>query len=227
MWHEIVNDEVEGVPIAVTFCPLCNTVMVFDARVNGETLTFGVSGKLRFSDMIMDDRETQSGWQQAVGEGIVGRHMGVRLRRLPARMISWAEFRAEHPDGRVMDEPAWNRDYGTNPYAGYDSSERPFLYDGENPPHGISPLARVVRVGNRAWTLSRLRERGTIQEAGFILTWTSGQASALDADNLNEGADVGTVRVTNENGEDIPFDVPFAFAFHAFHPDGIWMLGEQ
>ncbi len=226
MWHEIVNDVVGGLPIAVTYCPLCNSAMVFDARVDGKPHTFGVSGKLRFSDMIMYDRETQSWWQQAVGEGVVGDHTGTFLTQLPGWMESWGEFIDRNPDGLVMDEPDWRRAYGQNPYLRYDSAQRPFLYQGENPPHGINPLARVVRVANRAWTFERLRTAGEIREAGIVLTWTSGQASALDSRTIAEGRDVGTVRVRDTTGRDVPHDIPFAFAFHAFHPDGIWMLGQ-
>lgn len=226
MWHEIVNDVVGGLPIAVTYCPLCNSAMVFDARLDGSVLTFGVSGKLRHSDMIMYDRETQSWWQQAVGEGVVGRHAGARLKQLPGWMESWAEFRARNPDGLVMDEPDWRRAYGQNPYAGYDTAPRPFLYQGDDPPHGVNPLARVVRVENRAWTFERLRQAGEIREAGLALTWTPGQASALDSRLIAQGRDVGTVRVRDEQGRDVPHDIPFAFAFHAFFPDGIWMLGD-
>jgi hypothetical protein len=225
LWHEIVNDVVGGRPIAVTFCPLCSSAMVFDARVDGVRHTFGVSGLLRHSDMIMYDRETESWWQQAVGEGVVGQHAGARLIPLPAWMESWGEFRARNPDGLVMDEPVWRRAYGQNPYVGYDTSARPFLYQGENPPHGINPLARVVRVENRAWTFQRLREAGEIREAGVVLSWTPGQASALDSRQIAQGRDVGTVRVRDEAGRDIAHDIPFAFAFHAFHPDGLWMLG--
>lgn len=226
MWHEIVNDVVGGLPIAVTYCPLCNSAMVFDARVDGERHTFGVSGKLRHSDMIMYDVETQSWWQQAVGEGVVGQHAGALLTQLPGWMEAWAEFRDRNPDGLVMDEPEWRRAYGSNPYVGYDTAARPFLYQGENPPHGINPLARVVRVENRAWTFERLREMGEIREAGVVLSWTPGQASALDSRAISQGRDVGTVRVRDEQGRDLPHDIPFAFAFHAFFPEGVWMLGD-
>jgi hypothetical protein len=224
MWHEIVNDKIGGTPVVVTFCPLCNTGMVFDPRVKGQVLSFGVSGLLRHSDMIMYDRETESWWQQALGEGIVGAYAGQRLNQMPALMESWDSFRAAHPDGLVMDEPDWSRAYGSNPYAGYDTS-RPFLYDGENPPHGIDPLERVVRVGNRAWPLTRLSRAGELREAGLILTWSEGQASALDSQTIGRGREVGNIRVTDAAGELVVYDIPFAFAFHAFHPDGIWMLG--
>lgn len=224
-WHEIVNDTVAGIPVAVTFCPLCNSAMTFDRRVDGRTLSFGVSGNLRHSDMVMYDRETESWWQQAVGEAIVGTMTGVNLIELPGWMESFAEFRARNPDGLVMDEPDWRRPYGRNPYVGYDSLAQPFLYDGQMPPHGIEPLARVVRVGDRAWPLTRLAELGEITEAGVTISWAAGKASALDTADIGAGRDVGMIRVRDAAGADLPHDVMFAFAYHAFWPDGDWMLG--
>lgn len=225
-WHEIVNDRVAGIPIAVTFCPLCNSGMVFDRRVGGQLLTFGVSGKLRNSDMVMYDRETESWWQQALGEGIVGVHTGTELTQLPAWMESWAEFAARNPEGQVMDEPNARRAYGRNPYVGYDSRSRPYpFFNGELPPHDVPALARVVRVGDRAWPVSRLAQQGQITESGVTLSWTKGQASALDAGRIAKGRDVGTIRVRDAAGNDLPHDVLFAFAFHAFWPNGQWMLG--
>ncbi|MEM0945788.1 MAG: DUF3179 domain-containing protein [Pseudomonadota bacterium] len=224
-WHEIVNDEIGGTPVAVTFCPLCNSGITFDRRVDGRVLSFGVSGKLRNSDMIMYDRETESWWQQAIGEGIVGEMTGVELTALPTWMESWAEFRTRNPSGLVMDEPGWPRPYGSNPYQRYDTSQRPFLYNGEMPPHGVPALARVVRVGDRAWTIERLRAEGPLTEAGVTLSWTEGQASALDTADIAKGREVGTVRVRDAAGNNLPHDVMFAFAYHAFWPDGKWMLG--
>jgi hypothetical protein len=223
-WHEIVNDVIGDVPVAVTFCPLCNSAMTFDRRVKGQVLTFGVSGKLRNSDMIMYDRETQSWWQQAIGEGIVGEMTGTELEHMPSWMEGFADFRERNPDGIVMAEPAWNRPYGRNPYRNYDSSKRPFLYSGELPPHGIEPLMRVVRVGARAWPMDRLADAGEITEAGVTISWKPGQASALDSGTIAAGRDVGSVRVRDGAGEDLPHDVMFAFAFHAFWPEGEWML---
>lgn len=224
-WHEIVNDEVAGVPIAVTYCPLCNSAPVFDRRTDRGVLEFGVTGKLRNSNLIMYDRQTESWWQQATAEAIVGELTGMELKQIPSVMESWDQFRDRNPDGLVMKEPDYRRRYGTNPYVGYDGSARPFLYNGENPPHGIPPLARVVRVGNRAWPLTRVREEGGVREAGVTITWEAGQASALDTAELARGRDVGSVRVRDGQGRDVPHDVMFAFAFHAFWPDGIWMTG--
>ncbi|MEM7753502.1 MAG: DUF3179 domain-containing protein, partial [Pseudomonadota bacterium] len=225
MWHEIVNDRVGDTPVSVTYCPLCNSFMVFDTRVDGQVLTFGVSGKLRNSDMVMYDRETESWWQQAIGTGIVGEHTGTELALLPTWMESWAEYKARNPDGLVMAQPAFPRQYGRNPYLGYDSSARPFLYNGEMPPHDIPPLMRVIRVGDKAWTMERVREAGELTEAGVTITWASGKASALDMASVAEGRDIGTIRVRDAGGKDVAHDVIFAFAFHAFWPDGDWMLG--
>ncbi len=224
-WHEIVNDVVGDMPVAVTFCPLCNSGISFDRRTDAGLLSFGVSGKLRFSDMIMYDRETQSWWQQATGDAIVGSLTGTELQTLPSWMESWDMFRTRNPEALVMDEPAFNRNYGANPYVRYDSSQRPFLFSGEMPPHDIPALARVVRVGDRAWPLARLSELGEVTEQGVTLTWVAGQASALDTAQIGAGRDVGNVRVRDAAGADIAHDVMFAFAFHAFWPEGDWMLG--
>lgn len=224
-WHEIVNDRIGDVPVAVTFCPLCNSGLTFDRRVKGKLLTFGVSGKLRNSDMVMYDRETESWWQQAIGLGVVGDMTGAELVQLPSWMESWGEFKARNPEGLVMTTPDWSRQYGRNPYVSYDSSTRPFLYSGELPPHNIPALARVVRIGDRAWPVSRVREQGGVSEAGYDISWVGGQASALDTRNIAKGKDVGTIRVRDAKGQDVPHDVMFAFAFHAFFPKGSWMLG--
>lgn len=224
-WHEIVNDRIGGIPVAVTFCPLCNSGMTFDRRSRAGVLTFGVTGKLRNSDMVMFDRETESWWQQAVGLGIVGELTGVKLKTLPSWMESWQQFRTRNPEGLVMAEPDYNRSYGRNPYRSYDSSTRPFLYNGEMPPHGIRPLARVVRVGTRAWPLARLAELEELHEGGVVINWRAGQASALDTRQIASGRDVGSIRVRDGQGRDVAHDVMFAFAFHAFWPQGQWMLG--
>ncbi|MEO1563155.1 MAG: DUF3179 domain-containing protein [Pseudomonadota bacterium] len=227
MWHEIVNDTVGGTPVSVTFCPLCNSGIIFDRRVNGREITLGVSGMLRNSDMIMYDRQTETWWQQFTGEAIVGELLGSELTKLPGWMESWASFKARNPDGLVMDEPNFRRRYGVNPYRGYDSLDRPFLFNGELPPNGIEPLLRVVVVDDRAWPLTRFSyENPVITEAGIEISWEAGKASALDTARISDGRDVGQIRVRDAaTGADLPHDVAFAFAFYAFHPDGTWMLG--
>ncbi len=224
MFHEIVNDTIGSTPVAVTFCPLCNSGITFDRRIKGRTLDFGVTGKLRNSDMIMFDRQTETWWQQFEGRGIVGKMNNVKLKQLVSWMESWADFKARNPDGLVMDQPDARRPYGTNPYVNYDSGT-PFLYQGEMPPHGIKPLERVVVVGKRAWPLSRFQKTNEITEKGLRIIWKSGTASALDRRKIAKARDVGAIRVYDEKtGKDVLHDVSFAFAFHAFYPDGEWML---
>ena len=117
IWHEIVNDEIDGLPLAVTYCPLCNTALVFARRHGERTLDFGTTGRLRHSDLIMYDRQTETWWQQATGEAIVGTLAGETLERYPAQTTSWRTFRETHPDGQVLSrETGYDRPYGKNPY---------------------------------------------------------------------------------------------------------------
>ncbi|WP_193371621.1 DUF3179 domain-containing protein [Pelagibius marinus] len=223
-WHEIVNDTVGGTPVAVTYCPLCNAAIVFDRRVDGEATTFGTTGLLRHSDLVMYDRATESWWQQFLGEAIVGAHTGKRLELLPSRLESWENFAARFPDGKVLvpGDPGL-RPYGANPYVGYDSAARPFLYDGSLP-QGIAPLARVVAIGDEAWSLELLRREGRVESGDLVLTWTPGQASALDSRTIAGGREVGNVVVQRRGARglvDVPYDVTFAFVFHAFRPEGV------
>ncbi len=222
-WHEIVNDTIGGVPVAVTYCPLCNAAIVFDRRVEGQATEFGTTGKLRNSDLIMYDRQTESWWQQFLGEAIVGERTGTQLKVLPARLESWSRFKARHPDGQVQvpNNPGMRR-YGANPYVGYDGANFPFLYRGSYP-EGISPMARVVAIGGQAWALDLLREQGRVEAGGLILTWEAGQNSALDTRAISQGRDIGNVLVQRQGDgglEDVAYDVTFAFVFHAFRPEG-------
>ncbi len=226
-WHEIVNDTIAGVPVAVTYCPLCNSAVVYDRRVDGEATEFGTTGKLRNSDMVMYDRATESWWQQFIGEGIVGKRTGVRLKILPSRLESWERFAKRHPGGKVMvPNNPFARPYGANPYVGYDGSSVPFLYVGSYPDN-IAPMARVVAIGNQAWSLDLLRKKGKVKAGDIVLTWEAGQNSALDSRAISEGRDVGNIVVQRQSADgltDIAYDVTFAFVFHAFRPDGVWHI---
>lgn len=201
MWHEIANDSVGGVPVAVTFCPLCNTAIVFDRRVGERTLDFGTTGRLRFSNLIMYDRQTESWWQQATGAGIAGEFAGAQLTFLPAAIIAWEEFFTTHPDGRVLSrETGFSRNYGRNPYQGYDDINRPpFLYDGPATPDALPATARVLTVELGGEAVAYLYE--TLSAAGavndtvggqpIVVLWQTGTASALDAASVAGGRDVG------------------------------------
>ena len=220
--HEIVNDTIGGVPVTVTYCPLCNSSIVFDRRVDGQVLDFGTTGKLRNSDLVMYDRQTESWWQQFSGQAIVGKMTGKTLKMLPSRQESFARFRARAPNGKVLVSNQPFRRYGINPYVRYDSAQFPFLFRGDLP-EGIAPMVRVVAVGGEAWSLPLLRKKGTIIQGDLVLSWEAGQNSALDTRLIRRGRDVGNVIVRRRNGdgfEDVVHDVTFAFVFHAFHPEG-------
>ena len=203
-WHEIVNDVVGGVPVAVTFCPLCNAAIVFDRRIGDVVHDFGTSGKLRNSDLIMWDRQTESWWQQFTGEGIVGELADERLTSLLSQVISWEGFKAAHPEGRVLSrDTGFNRPYGQNPYAGYDRADNPpFLFDG--PVDGrLLPKERVafVSIGDdtAAFPFTRLEtERAvnyTVNGNDLVVFFESGTVSALDRSSIQASQDVGSTGV--------------------------------
>lgn len=221
-FHEIVNDEVGGHPVSVTYCPLCNAAIVFDRNVDGEILDFGTTGKLRRSDLVMYDRQTDSWWQQFSGESITGSYAGTELTMLPSQLVSWERFAEANPDAMVLEDPTnFRRPYGMNPYRGYDTLAQPFLYDGPFP-DGIAPLQRVVMVrhGETEFAVStaKLAEDGSYVQDGIEVSFSAGQASALDSEIIAEGRDVGNITVMMD-GEPVVHDVTFAFVVHAFEPD--------
>lgn len=226
IYHEIINDIVGGRPVIITYCPLCNTAIVFDRTINGAPVEFGATGKLRHSDLVMYDRESFSWWQQFTGKAIVGEQTGHRLERLVARLESYESFTRRFPQGRVLTpDPRSRKPYGRNPYIRYDTARRPFLFRGETPA-GIKPLARVVVVNDTAYALALLQDVRVIEEDGYRLSWRPGQASALDTEEIARGRDVGNVVVEKQSADgkwrDAPYEVTFAFAYHAFNPDGRW-----
>jgi Protein of unknown function (DUF3179) len=228
MWHEIANDRIGYVPIAVTFCPLCNTALVFDRRLDGAILDFGTTGKLRESDLVMYDRQTESWWQQFTGEALVGDLAGKELRDVPAQIVSWEDFRAENPSAPVLDrETGFVRDYGRNPYAGYDNVDSPpiFATRGDDDDR-LPPKERVVYVetGDQAFAVpfaSLADERRVEIEADagtLVVRWRPGVASALDNGAISRGRDVGAATV-HLAGKPVPFSEPFWFVVAAVRPD--------
>lgn len=204
-WHEIVNDEVNAIPVAVTFCPLCNTALVFERpTIDGETLTFGTSGNLRYSDLVMYDRQTESWWQQFSGEGIVGELTGEVLAPVPAAILAWDDFKAKYPQGQVLSkDTGFSRSYGQNPYVGYDNvNSSPFLYRGEVGDQ-LRAMDRVVGIfledQSVAYSYIRLAEEGVINDEladrPISVFWKAGTASALDTASISQGNDVGSTGV--------------------------------
>ena len=201
MWHEIVNDVVGDVPVVITFCPLCNTAIAFERTINGQVLDFGTTGRLRYSNLIMYDRQTETWWQQASGEAIAGELTGTQLVFRPASIIAWADFKAAYPEGSVLSrDTGFSRSYGRNPYAGYDDvNNPPFLYRGPETPDVLSPVARVLTVDlggeAAAYPYDVLQKVGVVNDAvggtEIVVLWAAGTASALDTGTVAGGRDVG------------------------------------
>jgi hypothetical protein len=212
IWHEIVNDEVGEESVVVTFCPLCNTALVFlRPEIDGEVLTFGTSGNLRYSDLVMWDRQTESWWQQFSGDAIVGDLTGTELVNLPAAIISWEDFKTKHPEGQVLSiQTGFPRSYGRNPYPGYDNiNSYPFAFGGIVEDE-LPVMARVVgiRPGDgqgAAYSLLLLQEELVLNEIiddlPIAIFWKAGTASAVDDGVIAEGRDVGATGVFNREVE--------------------------
>lgn len=224
LWHEIVNDEIGGVPVLISYCPLCNSGVVFDRRLDDAVIEFGNTGRIRHFDMVMYDKATESWWQQFSGEAVIGDLTGKRLKPLPARLESVERFRARAPDGVVLvpnDEGA--RPYGQTPYVGMDRQRLPRSRFGFDLPREVEPVTRVVVVGEEAWLLENLQQAGRVESGDLVLTWEPGQNSIHDRGRIADGRDVGNVVVQRRLAgglQDVPYDVSFAFAFSAFVPDG-------
>ncbi|MCU0487720.1 MAG: DUF3179 domain-containing protein [Anaerolineales bacterium] len=201
-WHEIVNDSLGGLPLAVTFCPLCNTAIAFERTFNGQVLDFGTTGRLRYSNLILYDRQTETWWQQAGGEAIVGHYAGQQLDFHPAVIISWQEFKTAYSDGEVLSrDTGFTRPYGENPYAGYDDvNNPPFLYDGPPTPGVLPPMARVITLNLSdeavAYPYEALQAlqvvNDTVAGQPVAVFWVAGTASALDSALIAQGRDVGS-----------------------------------
>lgn len=224
MFHEIVNDSIAGIPIAVTYCPLCNSTMVFNRRVDGNILEFGTTGKLRHSDLIMYDRQTESWWQQFTGQGIVGDMAGKQLTILPSRLESYERFVEYAPHGKVLvpDFTSFKR-YGITPYEGYDTAVSPKFYKGDYT-GSVPALSRVVVVEDKAWSVELVQSRKILDDGDIRIRWLPGQNSAVDHEEIIKGRDVGNIIVQRKNSagqyENTPYMVVFAFAYHAFYPEG-------
>jgi uncharacterized protein DUF3179 len=200
IWHEIVNDTVGGIPIAITYCPLCNTAIAYDRRAGGRVLDFGTSGKLYNSDLVAYDRQTRSLWVQFLGQAVAGVLTGTQLRAYPVATVSWADWRRANPSGWVLSrDTGFVRDYGTNPYPGYDDiHSSPFLFSGKTDGR-LAAMTRVVGIdqGSDAVTVTLdVLRRSRIVEVTVagqpIVVWLApGTASALVDSTIAGGPDVG------------------------------------
>jgi len=198
IWHEIVNDTIAGTPVVVSYCPLCNSALAFDRRLGEHLFTFGTSGKLYLSDLVMYDRQTESLWSQIEGRAIAGTLTGAELTRVPIATVTWNQWRRAHPDGYVLARPEGSgRDYGRNPYVGYDEPDsEPFLFDGESDDR-LPPKERVVALldGQPLAVPLSLVARRRVVDLGdrgrdVVIFGAAGLRSALDAAELSAGREI-------------------------------------
>ncbi len=216
IWHEIVNDVVGGIPVTVTYCPLCNSAVAFERTLGSRILDFGTSGLLYRSALVMYDRQTESLWSHFTGEAIAGALTGSELDTHAVATVSWRQFRSAYPDGLVLTrDTGVARDYGTNPYPGYDRvGTAPFLFRGETDGR-LEAKARIVGIERNgdavAVRLDELRRRGVVEVVvdglPIVVFHVPGTASALDTASIASGVDIGTtgVFVARVRGADTTF----------------------
>ena len=210
-WHEIVNDRIGDLPVAVTYCPLCGTGMVFRADEYGQ---FGVSGLLYNSDVLLYDRKTESLWSQIMSEAVSGPRLGAQLKPLPASHTNWRDWVARYPDTLVLStDTGFRRDYKRSPYLGYARTSR-LMFDVEfrNSAFRNKELVLGVSVDgtHKAYPFKVLKKHGQKEFLDQIGT-RQVKISWSKPDN--------TATVFDQNGEEIPSLIAYWFAWYAFHPD--------
>ena len=232
LWHEIVNDTVAGIPVAVSYCPLCNSALAFDRRLGERVLDFGVSGLLDNSNLVMFDRQTRSLWPQLAGRAVGGVLTGKELAAFPLQTVSWADWRRAHPRAWVLSRATGHRrSYGTNPYPGYDDTQsRPFLFDGKVDGR-LTAKTRVVGIAAGADAVAIphdvLRQRRVLEPRisgrQLVVWFQRGTTSALDRTSVAAGRDVGTTGVFDPtvDGRRLHFD-PVAGGFRDRETRSTW-----
>jgi hypothetical protein len=206
IWHEIVNDTVGGVPVAVTYCPLCNSAVTFERTVRGVETTFGTSGSLYASALVMYDRATESLWTHFDGRAVAGVLTGEQLRPFSSPLLAWDDFKAAYPSGQVLSrDTGFSRNYGQNPYFGYDNPDtEPFLFRGTVDDRAFAKQRVVgVSIGDAAVAYSLEAVSGgdaratntRVGDTDIVVLWLAGQNSALEDADTAQGRDVGSVAV--------------------------------
>ncbi len=221
IWHEIVNDEVGGVPVTVTYCPLCNSALVFERQFGDRLLDFGTSGELYQSALVMYDRQTESLWAHFTGQGLVGHYAGAELELVPAQTLGYGSFVESFPEGVVLTpETGFSRRYGENPYVGYDdASTRPIGGFISQPiDDQYSPKDRVVGVidgdDTYAILLEELSDAGVVEitngDRQLVVLHQPGLNSSLESGAIAGGRDVGQTGVFSAvagDGQMLSFEV--------------------
>jgi hypothetical protein len=200
--HEVVDDSLGARPIAITYSPIANAAVVFDRRARGLTLTFGTSGKVYQSDLVMYDRETKSLWPQLLAAAAAGQLKGATLTTVPSQLASFADFAAAFPDGKVLMRPG-SATYDITPYIGYDSRAAPYQgFFGGPLDKRMPAMERVVGLVDggvaRAFPYAALRARGNpavVQEGDIAVFWGGTARSPLNTFHISDGRIVGSIGV--------------------------------
>jgi hypothetical protein len=215
VWHEIVNDVLGKHPVAVTYCPLCGTAMVFRRELKGRTLSFGVSGLLYQSDVLLYDRETESLWSQLAMSAVSGEYGGTPMEWLVSQQLTWSEWKRQFPEGWVLStRTGAHRDYSVAPYRDYEASPEPLFPIAVQRRELASKdwIVGVILDGvARAYPLKSLAAGRTFQD----------QSKALE---LIWAGDSQRIEVRQmATGQPIPSVLAYWFAWQAFYPNTeIW-----
>jgi hypothetical protein len=214
VWHEIVNDTVEGDPILVTYCPLCGSAIAFERTLDGEGVEFGTSGRLYNSNLVMYDRRTRTFWTQIGGQAIVGERTGEKLKPISIDTVTWGDWKSQHPDSEVLSrETGHSRPYGADSYEqrGYYRDERIWfpVENRDTRVHSKTVIFGIELNGeHKAYAEDDLIREGSITDT------FAGVDLRVDRD------EIGIVTITNlDTGEEIVKERDFWFAWAAFHPE--------
>ncbi len=210
VWHEIVNDEIAGDPILITYCPLCGTGIAYESIIDGEAVEFGTSGKLYNSNLVMYDRKTDTYWSQIDGKAIVGELVGKELKELSIDTVAWRDWKQEHPESIVLSQQTgYIRDYGRDPYGSY-YEESNLFFPVENRDNSIhaKDVIHGIEINGEYRAYREEDITGTIRDefAGVPLEITK--------------HDDGTITVfRTDTDEEIVKERGFWFSWYAFHPN--------
>lgn len=219
-WHEVVNDRLAGDPVAITYCPLCGTGVAFDARVGdgpaARELSFGVSGLLFNSDVLLHDRATASLWSQLRQQAISGPLRGRMLTALPLEHTTWEDWRRRFPATEVLSfDTGVARDYDRDPYAGYEAVNR-LMFNVQHRDERVGPkewvLGLSVGQARKAYPLRTLATR--VGKTGVLEDRLGGQAVRIRYDARHR-----TARAEDAAGSPLASVLAFWFAWVAFHPE--------
>ncbi|MDT8283342.1 MAG: DUF3179 domain-containing protein [Gammaproteobacteria bacterium] len=214
-WHEIVNDSIGDVFFTITYCPLCGTGVAFDSNINDQVLSFGVSGLLYNSDVLLYDRETGSLWSQLLSKAVTGKYKGSTLKMLPVMHTTWSDWKRLHPATQVLSKnTGYSRSYGRDPYDGYEQSPQLYFPVFNKAPIKYHPkekvLGLIVDKVHKAYPFIELNKQNkdrfedSVNGKSFIIHWNNKEQSGY---------------ITDKEDVIVPVVQSYWFAWYAFHPE--------